>query len=472
MIMEEAASLSPTRMSEDIRQLAGLYERVHPLPMDTFPVESPVPSLERLVDDLRSPLPTLDFYRRLAPIVNGTGDEHTHLLLPAGELAAYAERGGTFFPLDVTIVGGRAYLSAPLDGREPAPPLGAELLAIDGRPAAEAIRVLRGFFSGTGDRQRDFFVSTSFPEAYYLGFGPADSYAIAFRRRGEAATETATLPGARIAGERHETAFPVLNESPLRFRTDNGYRRLGDRTMALEFRAFENPRGRFDALLDEMFEAARIERRDALIVDLRRNIGGNSFVARSLLSRLAADEYVLLESSDLRASEELKRHFLSFMPAPLRALGVQRFHPWTRGLWAARAGESVSIAFKPVRPRAGGRGRFGGAVFFLAGPGDYSSSAILLGAVKRYGLATIVGEPSGGFPTHYGNCTRHALNHSGLEALIPAAVNHGLGTGPVIPDHEAFDTPDDIAEQRDAAMSRALELIALGIESGVPGAMR
>jgi hypothetical protein len=80
--------------------------------------------------------------------------------------------------------------------------------------------------------------------------------------------------------------------------------------------------------------------------------------------------------------------------------------------------------------------------------------------VKHYKLGTIIGEPSGGYPTHYGNCTRHTLENSRLEVLIPASINHGLGTGPVLPDHEVRVSPMDITSGRDAALEYAISLTA------------
>jgi hypothetical protein len=91
--------------------------------------------------------------------------------------------------------------------------------------------------------------------------------------------------------------------------------------------------------------------------------------------------------------------------------------------------------------------------------GDYSSSAILLGTINQYGMAKIIGEPSGGYPTHYGNCTWHTPANSCLEVLIPASINHGKGIGLVMPDQEILPSRTDVAAGRDTALEYALELI-------------
>jgi len=350
--------------ARDIDRVLGLYERVHPEPVAGFPVRRPAGDLSRLKDKLVGPLSRLELYRLLAPILNGTGDEHTHLMLPARELRAYAESGGLFFPFTLGFIGGRAIVASRMlhpggdhqngqdYGSDGDIPPGSELVSIDSRPLAEITACLRGFFSGTSDVQRLYFLGQSFPEAWYLGYGQADSFRVEWKPVGGEHVGSATVRGVPIPEVEHQTGFPILNESPLRYRADNGYRRFGDTAMVLDFRAFENPRGRFGALLDEMFSVAAAEHRDTLVVDLRKNIGGDSFVAAALLSRLATDEYFLLQSSDLQASVELKEHFLRFIPAPLRILGIQHLHPWTRALWKAEPGRSVSIAFKPSRPTA------------------------------------------------------------------------------------------------------------------------
>jgi hypothetical protein len=455
-IPDQIRRLSPEQMKQDIDRFTDLYQRVHPRPLAEFPIRDPGESLSRLKDHLTTPLSRLEFYRRLGPLVNGTGDEHTHLMLPDRELTAQTEQGGVFFPFDVRIVEGHTYLAAARDGHDQGLPPGAELVSINARPMSEMLPVLLGFFSGTSARQREFFLETSFPEALFLGYGPEAKFTVEYAATEATPLRRADLAGCPIVPVPHKTDFPILNESPLRYRNDNQFRRLGEKALLLEFRAFENPGGKFTRLVETMFEVARNEGRDTLIIDLRRNIGGNSFVASTLLSFLASQPYELLESSELRASAELKRHFLSFMPLPLRLLGVQHLHPWTRGLWQVPEGELVPISFKPYPPRKGKQKHFGGRVMILSGPGDYSSSAILLGTAKYYEMAKIVGEPSGGYPTHYGNCTRHRLDNSQLEVLIPGSINHGKGHGPVIPDQEVRLCRSDVVAGRDPVLECAL----------------
>ncbi len=154
--------LSPAKMAGDIDQVSTLYERIHPLATKDFPVRSPLEELSRLKQELVSPLLRIGFYRVLAPVLNGTGDEHSHLMLPAADMVTHATSGGLFFPYDVAIIDDRAFVSSITDGDNtsdsPVPP-GAELVSIDSRPVAEVIATLRGFFSGTSDMQKNYFHS-------------------------------------------------------------------------------------------------------------------------------------------------------------------------------------------------------------------------------------------------------------------------------------------------------------------------
>jgi hypothetical protein len=454
-----ARFLSPEQMVQDINQFASLYKRVHPFPLAEFPVRDPGEELSSLKGRLLTPLSIIDFYKILAPIINNTGDEHTHLMLPAHALLAYARNGGIFFPFDLKILDEHAYIASTLDGKDHGIPPGAELISINGHPMTEIIPCLRDFFSGTSIRQKEFFLENSFPEAMYLGYGLEERFTLVYTTSNDLPPSTITVEGRPIVEAQHDTDFPVMNETPLRYRNDNQFKRIGAKTLLLEFRSFENKSGKLTRLIEEMFEVASNERRDALIIDLRRNIGGNSFAANGLLAHLAKEQYELLDSSELRASAELKQHFLKFMPPILRMLGVHYIHPWTRKLWQVKEGEQVSISFKPYRPKKGISRCFDGQVIVLSGPGDYSSSAIMLGTLKHYGMAKIVGEPSGGYPTHYGNCIKRQLENSLLEVLVPASINHGKGHGPVFPDEEARISRTDIAAGRDAVLEYALKQV-------------
>jgi hypothetical protein len=166
-----------------------------------------------------------------------------------------------------------------------------------------------------------------------------------------------------------------------------------------------------------------------------------------------------MSHSDLRVSPELKSYFMSFVPAAIRWLPIPYLHPWTRPLWLGDEGEEVRIEFDEVTPDRS-QPVYRGAIVALSGPGAYSSSAIFLATLKTYGMATLVGTPSGGYPTHYGNATPHRLPHTGLLVSMPASTNYGHGTGPVAPHHLVTPTLDDLRTGRDRQLEFALAMLA------------
>ena len=60
------------------------------------------------------------------------------------------------------------------------------------------------------------------------------------------------------------------------------------------------------------------------------------------------------------------------------------------------------------------KGRF----FALIGRGTWSAAQMLVNELERYTNVTLVGEPTGGKPNHYGDSTRITLPHSGITVRV------------------------------------------------------
>jgi len=224
------------------------------------------------------------------------------------------------------------------------------------------------------------------------------------------------------------------------------------------FNAFDDSGGRLSAMFEEIFAYLRGAPAHGLVIDLRHNHGGATLIAEQLLGYLTDRPYQTMLSVQLWVSRELKESFLSYVPAAIRWLPIQYLHPLLRPLWLADEGQLVAVPFgEIVEPPPGPK--FEGATIVLSGPGAYSSSAILLATMKKYHVATLVGTPSGGHPTHYGNSIEQRLPNTGLLVFIASSVNRGHGVGPVQPDHLVEQTVEDLRLGRDTQLDQALGLL-------------
>jgi C-terminal processing protease CtpA/Prc len=116
---------------------------------------------------------------------------------------------------------------------------------------------------------------------------------------------------------------------------------------------------------------------------------------------------------------------------------------------------------RPVRTWPRGEPFFDGPVCVLTGPHTFSAGAEFAEAVKAFGLATIIGEPTGGQPNGFGNNFSFPLKRSGLAVEMSTtrgerASGNVADFTPVIPDIAVRTTAADIQKFFDPVLERAV----------------
>jgi hypothetical protein len=124
--------LSPEEMRSDLDELFRLIEEIHPDPYMNRAKADVDRDRQVLYQELSKPMTIVDFYRKVAPLINSLRDGHTDAF-PSRDVYQQIESYEKVFPLDVEFEEGKAYIIKNWSGI-PDIPLGAELLAINGIP--------------------------------------------------------------------------------------------------------------------------------------------------------------------------------------------------------------------------------------------------------------------------------------------------------------------------------------------------
>ena len=205
-----------------------------------------------------------------------------------------------------------------------------------------------------------------------------------------------------------------------------------------------------------MFRDARERGIEHLIIDLRRNTGGTTALGDRLLEYIAKGPFVQMHRSELQVSQEAKDYFLRFIPGFLRWIPIQYLHPLLRLIFTTREGGVATVTFDKVVQSSIVDLRFSGRISVLISSRVMSSSSLFAATVKHYGLGLLIGESSGGFPTHYGNIVPLNLPNTGLLFFMPTSVNYGHGEGRVEPDVVITQSVQDLIEGKDTVLEYAL----------------
>lgn len=447
------AVMTVNEVEADIVWLRDIYRRMHPGSVVGYPIRSIDADLDKLQREIVGPISRLELYRRLAPILNTTGDEHTALAMPSDLLVTHTDGSRSEFPFPVVALDGRLFIGEARDAGPVLELAGLEVVSINQVSAQEVLSKASNFFSGVDARQRAYFAARTFGDALFLAFGFDGSFSLELRDPATGAVSIQTVAGKPVVSPRSVEAV-ALNRSPTEPLEQNQIQILDNGDVLFRFTAFDNKSGALSDLLDRAFAHLRSQDGRRLIIDMRDNGGGETRIAEDIIGRICSCTFRALISTEVKISSDVMEYFSSFIPAFLRWLPIQYVHPLTRPIWLGREGEAARITFDEAR--GDDQPKFNGKVFVVMDAGNYSAAATFLDTLKYYGFATLVGSTSGGYASHYGNVLEKRFPNSGLIVFLPTAFNRGHSTGLIEPDVRIDITPESLRSGADPALARAL----------------
>ncbi|MBK6496483.1 MAG: peptidase S41 [Gemmatimonadetes bacterium] len=343
-------------------------------------------------------------------------------------------------------------------------PRGTEILSIDGVPAHAILDSLLPLARADGgnDAKRVAYLEVQgqerfqpFDVLYPLVFPVREPrFTLVVRRPGTTATRRVVVAALTAAERRAQgggSAEPAADTPLWRYAEANG---IGVLTMPTW--ATFNSKWNGTRWLDSVLDAATARRLPDLVVDLRANEGGvdagNQLLARLIDSPLQLPTY--------------QRHVRYRRVPDDLAPYLDTWDPSFRDWGAAAVGPVDSLFYRLVRfddtkdgadVVAPAATRYRGRVWVLVGAVNSSATFQFALAVKESGVATLVGQPTGG--------NRRGINGgaffflrlptTGLEIDLPLIA--GFPTTPqpdagVVPDILVTPTPRDIAAGIDAEM--------------------
>jgi hypothetical protein len=401
---------TPAELAADVDELFAIIEEVHPDPYTVVPREEVVQRRAALVAALDRPLTRREFQPRLAELVAALGDGHTSVHLPQPEW--WRGPGSACFPMDVTWDGAELRVrrtAAVTEGGHLRP--GTRLLAIAGRPADELFRLYLARQSGETEAFRASGAEHAFPLHLWMD-GIEPPYAVQ--------CESAVQPGSTFTVEVPGMGWNAVVRGPAppggeRWRLE----RRGDAavmsldTLAADLDEFE------DWCASAFGELSR-DPPAVLVIDLRRNGGGDSRLGDELLQYVAHRPWRQAARKEWKMSARYRAYFKTFLAPWIRWLPVQYLHPQGWRMWTTPAGELLVSDEELVEPREEPL-RFGGPVAFLIGPGSFSSATSLAAAVQDFDLGLLVGEPTGGVSNSFGEAYPFELPRTRLGGQVSSA---------------------------------------------------
>ena len=456
------AMLPVSAMQDDIRLLRQGYETLHPgLLRYNTPAQIDA-GFAALSAAASRPLTLAGFYVALSRFLASVrcGHSYANFYNQKKTVQAALFDTPTRLPLQFTWLGERMVVTADPFATGIVP--GSEILRIDDHPAADIIAALMPVARADGhnDGKRRQLMSVlgedgyeSFDIFHALIVGGATRYTLDVlapdRRRRTAVVEAVTL-----AQRRTQQAAPDAQHADAPIWSIE--RRSDAAVLTMDSWGLYDSKWDWQAWLDEQIDRMIVDRVPRLIVDLRRNEGGqdcgDALVARMIERPLVADPARRLVR--YQTLPDALRPYCDTWDRSFDRLGVGATRHNDR-FWELAGTDRDATVIAPK-----GR-RYTGRLSVLVGPQNSSATFAFAQMVQRERLGTLIGEPTGGNRRGInGGCFYFfRLPNTGLEADLPLIGTFPHASQPdagIVPDIAVPRTPATIASGADPVMARAL----------------
>lgn len=411
--------LSRADAQADLDSLYGFIREVHPDMFATLPQEQFDAEFYGYRNNLPDSVPMGGFYANATRLVSLLGDGHTRLgVCPLARM----DTDPVIFPLNAKVHSRDTSLRVvgpwvlPSDTLQFLP--GSRIERINGMPAKELLTDMMRYVSGEQAFFRLAGLNGLFQQLMYA-LHRADRYEIVCRD--STGTEhTIVLPGVLFSEvSAYQQAHPQRSASQFGRRTDYTFEILPGEIGLLTYNTCRD-RGKFTHFCDSVFRVVRERGIGDLIIDVRKNPGGDSGLNDTLFRYISPVSFRQFD------------HVISRISDPVRRVHGKNV--------SAENGIIRMEGDELILPREDSL-RYRGRCYELISNSTFSSAASFAWAFQYFGMGKAIGEESGGQVVCFGDIIRYQLPHSQIpmSCSFCKVYQHG-GTDAdrhgVIPDYE------------------------------------
>lgn len=419
VLLGDYALLSPEAMRSDLDELFHMIETTHPNPYAKRSKSEVDLDRQHIYDELSEPMTVIDFYRKVAPVVNSLRDSHTTVSLPDGPTLPILQQE-LFFPFDLQLENDHAYIVSNYSDHAEVK-LGTELLEVNGIPVSIVREETNRYFPPGR--------YLNWPQ-FWLLFGSFTEFQVKLLLPDTTEPIILGISGITYDALR-QTEAPTLLSYPAEALT---YTRYPNESIGLlSINNFTD----INQLVEPAFVEVKRDNIQHLIIDIRSNFGGTSEQVHTVMNYLTDQPY----------------RFCSQIYTA--AVGGN--------LLAGPRREDCDFR-EPFNTRY----RFQRKLYLLIGPDTYSNGIGFANILQDHNLATLIGEETDDSASSCGDITIPGLSllRTGLTYYISRTCyvrpNGMLDERGVIPDMIVKTTVRDRVTGKDPVLEYTLDMIRQG----------
>ncbi len=427
---------TPEQIAEDIDYMINTMESVHPNLYDYVDQTNFKSSKDSIISSINTPITRIDLFLKTSPLISSLKDGHTRIYFPSEECTYYLEEEQNFIPFLIKIINDKIYMDTCIQCGSVQ---GNEITSINGVDCSQMLQDFRNMTSGEKTSFKDRLIENNFQKYYRLLNGPYDSFEIEYYPK-DGKTRTSILKTIRY------DEYKKMRNARNHFEQYYTYKKLNQHTGLIEFNSFQNAE-EFKTFLKETFTKIKTDSIQNLIIDIRKNGGGNSYLGDLLISYIWTKPYRMFAKVDIKQSE----HNQSYRSIKERIFGNNN-------------DSIITINVDPHKPNNKKNDLiFHGNVYVLTSEYTFSSATDFAAAIKDYKMGEIIGSETGGLATCYGDILSFVMPNTKLMFGVsfkhftrPGDFDDGKG---VIPDHIVNFNSKDISKNNDKVLNFTLDLI-------------
>jgi hypothetical protein len=414
---------------------------------------------ESVKNAVNRPMTEMEFYNLLALIVSNIKCGHTHLFFSEG-FNKYRDNDAKVFPFFVKIIERKIYIAKNLsaDTIETY----SEIIAINGVSADSLLRIMEPHgFGWTDGYTKSYTRIEEYFEVLLLGiFNYPDKYTLSIIDPfGNPRFLEADALNLKTIEENDKERYPA-DPKQQTFEFYSLHHEVD--SLSVGVIKIEEFLGKgFDKFLSHSFASMERDKIKNLIIDLRGNVGGDSYYPELLYSYIALEDFRFtsrMESTIDNPNDSIFKY------------GKPEGNVWDYGPVETSPGTyNLTQLPETVLPKEASHPRpnnFTGNVYVLTDVKSYSASASFCAVARYQERATFIGRETGG--GYCGNTSSFdfvlTLPNTGIRVAIPLITSYAAVEGPcgrgIKPDYELKEDINDYILNRDSDLLFALRLIS------------
>jgi hypothetical protein len=417
----------------DIDYAIRVAEDVHPNLYAVISKESFYSKTDSIKRLLHENVSDAEAYRTFSKVFSQIHDGHTR-----GGENFFSNRGSGLFrktlPYEFDIRNENIFVSKNYFYRNTIP-IGSEIIKINGKPTYQCLQEISQLMSYEIITHRNAMLR--YPWFWGL-WNDFQDFEITYKTPDTKTTNTIKSSGGIIS----KILF-IKDKNWLG--KDYSYKTISGNIGYMKFNSFTNL-GKFKVFLDSTFKSIKAENINDLIIDIRKNGGGNSKLGDELMQYISKTDFRMFDSCMIKVSNELtNKDWIKYDTIK---------HP-IGSIYNASDSSKTKLRENPLR--------YSGRTYLLIGGNTFSSATDFASIFQCYKVGKIIGTETGGLTACFGDVYKFELPNTKLDMNVSykkfvnaCGVDNRRG---VIPDYIIENSFEDEQKGIDRVLEFTIDLI-------------